>query len=95
VDLGYRGGLSCPYCDTRVKYWPRYPEIVHLITLPILLFVLASGGIYKGWVFSIKAVVEWYVGSIMLSVLISQIKPPILKQDHSLDKNAPPSMFDK
>jgi hypothetical protein len=95
VEFGYHGGLTCPVCNAQLRYWPPYHHIALLVTLPILLFALVTRGLHEGWFFSIKVVVLWFVGSIAVSVLISQIKPPILKSNQFVDKDAPPSMFDK
>jgi predicted permease len=63
--------------------------------MPILLFALVTKGSHEGWFFSIKAVILWFIVSTLVGLFISQFKPPVLKLRRTVDKDAPPSMFDK
>src|SRR5579862_6855792 len=89
VERGTFGAVSCPKCNARLRPWPPYLTIVFFGTLPILCLVLATRGIQEGWFFSIRAALLWFISTILVSVLLSRIKPPWFRLDRSIDKDAP------
>jgi hypothetical protein len=48
----------------------------------------------EGVLVTVGAVAAWFIGSTMVSVLISQVRPPKLKLA-SRDHNVPPALFGK
>jgi hypothetical protein len=77
-----------------VRLSPPYPLIALWGTFPILCFFLVTTGIHEGFLLPLKMIVIWFVGSLIASVLISQVWPPKLKLA-SRDKDAPIELFDK
>ena len=80
AEFGSRKGhVICPSCNRTLRYSPPY----HMITLwgssPIFIYFLLTRGIREGWLSSVRMLLAWFVGSIVVSAYISRIKPPILK----------------
>jgi len=95
MDWGSAGAADCPVCSASVRLSPPYPLIVLWGTFPILCFFLVSTGIREGILLPLKMIVIWFVGSLIVSVLISQVWPPQLRLSRRRDKNAPIELFDK
>jgi hypothetical protein len=90
------GGSQCVICGAQVRLSPSYPLLVLWGSFPFLCIVLAREGIARGIFFSVKIVIVWFFGSILLAVLLSRIKPPKLKSmSPKEDKHAPIELFDK
>jgi hypothetical protein len=73
------GGVTCPACSASLRYWPPYHFIVMWITLPALCWLIITRGIAQGLVFCLRLVVLWIMGWLVLSLILSWIKPPKLK----------------
>jgi hypothetical protein len=93
AELGTKQGrVLCPTCNTSLSFSPPYPLIILWGSFPVFLYFLLTRGIREGWFSSIKMLLAWFVGSLVASVYISQIKPPILKLPPP-DKDAPIELF--
>ena len=95
VDWGSSGAANCPVCNASVRCSPAYPLIVLWGSFPVLCFLLVRTGIRNGLVSPFRMIVIWFVGSLLVSLLISQIWPPKLKLTRRHDKDAPIELFDK
>jgi len=94
IDWGSARGADCPVCSASVRLSPPYPQMVLSGAFPILCFFLVKVGIRQGLFLPLKMIVVWFVGSVVVSVLISQVWPPKLKLVPR-DKSAPIELFDK
>jgi hypothetical protein len=83
-----KGRVLCPACNKSLHFSPPYPLIILLGSFPVFLYFLLTRGIREGWFSSIKMLLAWVVGSVLVSVYISQIKPPVLKPSPP-DNDAP------
>jgi hypothetical protein len=88
-------GIHCPVCGAEVRYSPAYQHIILIGSSPFLVAALSIRGIEQGFVASIMMVLAWFVGSILLSVLVCNILPPKLKlaSDDEEDPYSPPSIL--
>ena len=97
VDRESAGLMECPECGIGLRYSPPYPLIIMWGSFPILCVLLVTKGIQGGLLFSVKLVVIWFVGSIVISALLARIKPPKLKlaSRKDKDKGEPIELFGK
>jgi hypothetical protein len=80
-------GIHCAICGAEVRYSPSYHLIILCGSSPFLVAALSIYGIEQGFVASIMMVLAWFVGSICLSILISNVLPPKLKLANDGDKD--------
>src|ERR1700741_298067 len=73
------GGMECQNCGAGVRFSPPYVLIIGWGSFPILCVLLVTKGIRDGLLVSLEMVTLWFVGSIVISALLSQFKPPTLK----------------
>ena len=97
VDWRSAGRMECPGCSIGLRYSPPYDLIILWGSFPFLCFLLVTKGIQGGLLFSLKLVVIWFVGSIVISGLLGQVIPPKLKlaPPKDEDKDAPIELFGK
>ena len=74
-----KGRVRCPTCNRSLRLSPPYPLIVLWGSSPVFVYYLLTRGIHDGWFSSIKMLLAWLLGSVVASVYISQIKPPVLR----------------
>jgi hypothetical protein len=91
----WANGMHCPVCGAAVRYSPAYQNIVLLGSSPFLVAALSIRGIEQGFVASLMMVLAWFVGSVLLSILIFNVIPPKLKlaSDDEEDPYSPPSIL--
>jgi len=94
AEWGLKGGVQCPVCGASLRYSPPYPTLALWGSFPLLAFFLAKTGIHEGILVWVKAAVVWFLGSVVVSVLASYVRPPKLKLAPK-DDNAPPDLFGK
>ena len=87
-----KGRVLCPACSKSLRLSPPYPLIILWGSFPVFLYFLLTRGIREGWFSSIKMLLAWFVGSALVSVYVSEIKPPILNPTPP-DNNAPIELF--
>ena len=86
TEWGSFGVVDCPSCGAALRYSPPYPLIILWGSLPILCYFLLAKGMHEGVVYCVKLALLWFVGSIAVSVLASQIRPLTLKLARDDDK---------
>ena len=86
--------MECPICGAGLRYSPPYVQIILWGSFPFLCLVLVTRGIHEGLLVSLKMVALWFFGSMIISALISRIKPPTLKLSPP-KTDTPIQLFDK
>jgi hypothetical protein len=85
----------CPSCGVEVCYYPDYPRIILISTLPLLFVALFFRGVESGLWTCVKMLIAWWFGSVWLAVMVAQFFPPRLKikKDDDVGPFSPPSML--
>ena len=88
------GATACPVCGAKFRLSPPYPLIFLWGSFPVLCFFLFTRGFQQGVLSSVRMVVAWFFGSVIASVYISRVRPPMLKL-LGPDKDTPIQLFKK